>query len=213
MKKNEIGILTVAAFLWLFASSGARAQPTWDVGLKPGFNIANLAGDDADSLSTDSRIGFVGGVFAAVHVTDVFGVRVEGLYTQKGGTDDISGVDITVKLDYFEFPLLAVVSVPVAENVSFDAFAGPAIAFNINSKVKGEQGGLQAEIDIDELVKEVDFGGVVGIGWSFDTGPASILIDGRWTFGVTSFDDADDTDVKNSAFSFTGGVAIPLGSS
>ena len=179
----------------------------------------------------DYRMGFVGGVYFMVHFTDMLGLRLEGLYAMKGGKGTVDGTivdpgygevpfsaDVIFKFNYVEIPLLAALRVPIDENVRFNAVAGPAFAFNMAAKLNMELGVMGYFIDqtedIDDEVKGTDIGGVIGGGFEFDAGQVSLFVEGRWTFGFSSIDDSgEDLDVKNSALSFSGGIAIPLGAS
>ena len=209
MKRRLLRVFALATLLTLFASTHAMAQLSWEVGVVGGVNIADITGDDAGDIGT--RTGFVGGGLVMAHISDTFGIRFEGLYTQKGASEDSAGVEVTFALDYIEIPVLAVLSTDVSDGASISAFLGPAFAFNTSAKIKGEESGVEVEVDIGELVKAFDFGGVVGIGASFAVGSVNIVLDGRWTYGFTSIDDTGaDEDIRNSVFGFMGGITFPI---
>lgn len=253
-----------AAVVLCFASStNALAQPSWELGVKAGFGLAKLTGDDTRETESgyidlgegwyaqgevtqdygDSKPGFVGGAYAAVHINDQFGIRLEGLYLKKGGKGDNSGqLDVyddfdvyqgtitvsgenTVALDYFEFPLLGVVSFPVGDAATFDIFAGPVLAFNTNAELEQEvtlsaNGYSETEsekIDISDDTKGTDFGGVLGAGITFKLERVSLFGEVRYEYGFTKIIESNgsnsDEDIKNSAFGFMVGVGIPLAKS
>lgn len=220
----------------------AAAGPSYEFGFRGGLDMGKITGDDTEGIlfleeydATFSgefnsyRFGFSGGVYFMLHLTDMVGVRLEALYVMKGGKGEVEGTldvsdvgvvpftaDVTFKLNYIEFPLLAVLGVPLGETVKFNAMAGPALAFNTSSKLKMEIGAMgyftdQTE-DIKDKVTGTDIGGVIGGGFTFEAGSVNLFIDGRWTFGLSSIDDSgEDLDIKNSNLSFSGGIAIPLG--
>jgi len=175
------------------------------------------------------RPGFCGGVYMMAHFTEMIGLRLEALYVMKGGKGEVDGTindpgygllpfsaDVTFKLNYIELPLLAVLTVPLGEAVKFNVMAGPAVAFCTSSKLNIELGIMGYFIDqtedIGEEVTGTDIGLVFGGGFAFDAGRVDLFVDGRWTFGLSSIDDTgEDLDVKNSALSFMGGIAIPIG--
>jgi hypothetical protein len=219
------------------ALTPAVAQASWEFGLKAGVSAAKLSGDDtkysyevdADNYEkgefTDMKLGFVGGAFATAHVNKQFGVRLEALYFQKGGEGTAEGkdggvaftADQTITLDYFEIPLLAVLSFPAGTSGTFDIFAGPAIAFNVTAKSKyewtrgGESGTEEADL---EDVKGTDFGGVLGVGFTLGMDSMNLFADARWEMGFTTIDDSEaEADIKNNAFAFMIGVGFPLGGS
>jgi hypothetical protein len=107
-----------------------------------------------------------------------------------------------------------VVSVPAGSKATFEMTLGPAMAFKTKSEVKVDVtvlGFSVSETQDMEGVKGTDFGGIVGAGFHVPAGSVNLLLDGRWTFGLTSIDDsADEGDLKNSAFSFAVGLGFPL---
>ena len=213
----------------------ARAQMTWELGIKAGVSAAKLSGDDTKYEETidadnyyksdisDMKIGFVGGGYATMHMNKKFGLRLEALYFQKGGKGTAEGADggfaftadETYTLDYFELPLLAVFSIPAGTSGTFDIFAGPAFAFNVTAKTKSEWTGEgESGTDEEDLedIKSSDIGGVLGIGYMFAMDSMNLFADARWEMGFSSIVDVEDVDVKNQAFAFMIGVAFPLAS-
>ena len=189
-----LGVVLVG-LLGVSVDAGAATQCT--VGVKGGVGIANLGGEDADSFATDSRTGFVGGFFVQADVSKNFGVRLEGLYTMKGASDSQSGFDVTVKLDYIEFPILLVAQTPASDAVTLSAFAGPTLGFNVKSEVEVTYLGISGTADIED-VAGFEFGLAFGAGASFDMGAWSIVLDARYAMGMTTIDDSsDNADVKN----------------
>jgi hypothetical protein len=201
----------VVGLLGVSVDAGAATQCT--VGVKGGVGIANLGGADADSFATDSRTGFVGGFFVQADMSKNFGVRLEGLYTMKGASDSQSGVDVTIKLDYIEFPILLVAQTPASDAVTLSAFAGPTLGFNINSEVEVSYLGVSGSADIED-VTGFEFGLAFGAGASFDMGSWSIVLDARYAMGMTTIDDSsDNADVKNQEWIVMAGVGFPVGGS
>jgi hypothetical protein len=211
MKRHLLVVFSLVAFVALLGVTTASAELSWEVGAKGGVSIAKFVGNDADSLVKDSHVGFNGGLFVLANVTDRFGVQLEGLYTQKGGEGkvDFGGgpVDVTVRADYIEFPLLAVFSYPASETVSLRGFVGPGFAFNTKAEVEG--GGTTT--DVKDQTKSFDFLGILGVGAAFNVGTVNIIVDGRYEYGFISVDDSgSDLSIKNSNFSIMGGVSSPL---
>jgi hypothetical protein len=173
------------------------AAPTFAAGKigfggKAGLAISKITGDDADGL--DSRTGFALGGYLEFPIAPTVAFRPEAMYIQKGAKEDLSGVDMTFKLDYIEVPLLLVVKIPTETgSVTPEFFAGPAIGMNVTAKVTGEYEGESESIDIDNA-KSMDLGVTVGGGAAFKVGEANKLtIDVRYTLGLTKlFDDVDD---------------------
>jgi hypothetical protein len=99
-------------------------------------------------------------------------------------------------------------------------FAGPTFAFESSCKFEIEGGGFDTEGDCDDPDidaqsnrKKTDFGIVGGAGLQFAMGPGSILVEGRYTKGLSNInDDPDDPDtkIKNHSMALMVGYAISL---
>lgn len=226
--------------LSLCAWTGASAEPTFELGLKAGVGVAKLHGGDTEGLEvfsdedlgitvesdiTDLKLGFVGGGYVMLHVTDQFGARVEALYFQKGGKGEFSGEittpvtasydgEATFTLDYFEVPLLGVVTFPAGPSGKVELFAGPSVGFNANAKAKVEvnvDGESSEEEEDIEDIKSIDFSGVVGAGFVLSLAKVNLFAEARYMHGFTKVDDSDaKADIKTSAFGFMVGIGFPL---
>lgn len=243
---RNIHAMLVCVLIFVAVCAGsvreATAGPTFEFGIRGGLDMAKLTGEDTEGIISfedydatisgdvdQYRMGFAGGVYFMVKVTEMFGVRLEALYAMKGGKGEIEGTvdysgledvpftaDVTFKLTYFEVPLLAVLNIPIGEMATFNVMAGPAFSFKTSAELQMDIAimgyFLDETEDIDEYVKGTDVGGVIGGGFSFEVGQVNLFIDGRWTFGFSSIDDSgEDIDVKNSTLSFMAGVGIPFG--
>jgi hypothetical protein len=228
-----LSVACLGALILFPLATDAVAQTSWEIGLRAGMGGAKLTGDDVEAFTFyldestyvqgdigDMRMGFVGGGYATAHINEQFAVRLEALYLQKGGKGDLVGeiggtpfaLEMTFKLDYVEFPLLAVVSFPAGSSGTFDIFAGPAVSFNLSAEIEAKAGGQSASEDL-EGVSSVDFGGVLGAGFTLALTSVDLFADARWEWGFTSIDDSEiEADIKNSAFGFMVGVGFPLGS-
>jgi hypothetical protein len=197
-------IFTIVFVLLVFTIL-PRAQ--MQLGLKAGLNIATVSGDDADNLfetSLDSRTGFNGGIFFMYQFNKMFAIQPEAYYTMKGASTTSMDVDITLKLDYVEIPVLIKVIIPTeGTGLKPSLFVGPALAFNTGAKIKGEYQGQSEEIDIDSVVTSTDFSLIFGGGVGFMIGNNELGVDIRYSLGLTSWDDTSDPiDVKNNVLSF-----------
>jgi len=221
--RRVIAIVVLGASVLLTAAAVDAA--TWQAGLKGGLAIQTLGGDDVVSDQIDSRTGFVGGAYFQNDFSRNFGVRLETLYFMKGASADLDTLGVTasatVKLDYVEFPLLAVAHLPVSEKTRIDIFGGPTFAFNTSAKAEASVGGFSGSADIGDGVKSFDFGLTFGAGINIDAGSAIIGIEGRYGFGLDSIVDSDalsdvgfsdNADVKNQGFAIMASVGTRLGS-
>lgn len=213
MKKSLITMAIIVLFTVLPLVC-TWAQSKTQHGFKAGLNIAKLSGDDTEDLK--SKKGFIGGYFLTIYLSELTCIQPELLYTMKGARQTENGIDIKIKLDYLEVPILVKLNMPVAEKgkayVRSNIFFGPAIAFLLRAKISGEEGGFQAEIDINEYTKNIDFGVVFGGGLDLPLGKAHVSLSIRYSLGLTSIDDtADAGDVRNGVLSFMLGFASPYG--
>ena len=204
----RFAFVLVTAFV--VSAGTASAQEGIVFGAKAGVNFSNISFDEQDVDDeffgdTSTRTGLLVGVFASVPVNPRFSFQPEFLYIQKGASFEAEGVDGTLKLDYFELPLLADVRLNNGPN-RVSLMAGPSFAFRSQAKVEGEgSDDVQAEVDIEDEVEGIDFGFAVGIAVRMRN---NVVVDGRYTWGLRNIDKADDSDdatVKNRAFSISVG--------
>jgi hypothetical protein len=191
----------------LFASalpSRAFAQAPLSFGVKGGLNISTAdVSAEGFAVSPDSRPGAVVGAFVGYDFHPNFGVQVEGLFSQKGAKVSQFGIDIDLRIDYFEVPILARGNIRANEETSIHFTAGPAFAFKIDETLDLEDIGFGFEFDDIEL-KSWDAGIAVGGGVTF----RNLIVDARYTFGLVNVTDGpleDFLEVKNRAFSLTAG--------
>jgi hypothetical protein len=207
MKRYLMGALALTVILALLPLSDAMAQLKWEGGVKGGISMANFYGDDVENTSI--KIGAAGGAFVTAHITEMFGVRLEGLYMQKGAKgeyEDTTGttVEEKAKFDYIEIPLLGVASFEAGEKMMINVFAGPALGILVSAKWEDE--------DVKDFTKSMDFGVTGGAGFTYAMEAFTILLEGRFTLGLMNTDDSEDAcDCKNMNFAVMGGFSIPFG--
>jgi hypothetical protein len=209
----------LTAFLLLFVVNGLAAQDKV-LGVKGGFNIADL---DIENENTDTRTGFVGGVYGKFGINDVFSIQPEVLYSRKGASSTDEGVELDFILDYIEVPVLLVYNFPVETSAfSPSLYAGPAVSFEAKCEVEATEPGVSLTVDCEEVAdvsdgevvietKGVDFGLVFGGGIDITAGSAVLVFDVRYNYGLTDIDDTGMVEVKNRAFSIMGGIGFPIG--
>jgi outer membrane protein W len=211
MNRIAVVLLAGALGITLAGSSSARAAEL-SGGVKLGLNLADLHGKDLQEADPflSARTGFSGGAFLEQQLSDVFAIQLEALYTQKGTklkvTDGEDSVDLTLDLSYLEIPLLAKVYIPVQGKIRPNLFAGPALAVTLSAKLR-DNNSNESE-DIKDGLDGTDFGAVFGGGVDFDLGQGALVLDARYTLGLSKIGKADpfdstnaEADVKNGAFS------------
>lgn len=208
--KRVFSTLLMLALFFTICGTTLQAQSKITYGPKAGLTLANLYGDD--NSETDSKIGFAGGGFLSIQASDQIVIQPELLYTTKGAKFDTLGLELKLKLNYIEVPILIKWMFPTEGTVKPSLFIGGAPAFLASAKAEVSVGGAAVEADIKDITKSFDFGVIVGGGLDFAAGSGTFAIDVRYTLGLTSIDDTGfDEDVKNKAFSASIGYAIGVG--
>lgn len=218
MNKKWLSSLALAAVL---VGAGPAAAQDVLLGVKGGLNVSDVKVDeDGTDVPVDTKTGLVAGAFAQIGLGDVFAVRPEALYSSKGGSVSDEGVDADISLDYIEIPVLLVARIPTSGALRPNLFAGPVISFEASCEVSGSADGITVSGDCEEideedplLTKSTDFGVAFGGGLELDTGGAVLLLDGRYTLGLSDINDIESApeSLKNRAWSFTAGVGFKIG--
>lgn len=206
-----LGLIALPAF--------ASAQMTVNVG--GGITSSTFYGDDAEPGTGEekgSRTGFFGGANLTIPVAERFAIAPGLYYVQKGVQYTEASDEFTVKNNYFEIPLLAMVILSANPNsLAVNIFAGPTIGFEIGCDVEVSSGGSSASADCDDAGLDerqtTDFGVVAGAGISFPVGERlSIALNGGVDFGLRTLDSGDPADdLKNRSIFGGVSVGIPLG--
>jgi hypothetical protein len=199
-------ILILSTVVVLLCGAVAARSATCQLGVKGGLSIMELT-NDGDS--SGDRTGFAGGAYLLADFSEQFGLRVEGLYFQKGAHEEEDGDEATIKLDYIEFPILAVAHVPLGAQARLDFFGGPTFGFNVKSELELTLGGFTASGDLDG-VEAFEFGVTFGAGVNFDAGPVVLGVDGRYGLGVTDVASEGDGG-KNRGFAVMASLGFPIG--
>lgn len=207
MKRIHGAMIVAAAFA--VTASAAEAQT---IGFKLGVSMSNLA-IDGTTAETDYTTGFAGGGFIRFDLGRL-GIQPEILSVTKGAEieDDGAGADDSaIKIEYIEIPVL--LHLPLAYGSSFAPyiFGGPSFAFEIDCEFE--------DIDCDDEsitepveTKGTDIGLTAGGGLAFAMGPGALLLEGRYTWGMTNIDDTqDEVEIKNRSALIMAGYSIPLG--
>jgi hypothetical protein len=208
---KELSAIALALLL-VAPATAARSAAKWSAGVKGGVNLGDLAGEDAPD-ETSLRTGFMGGAFVQVDLSEEAGLRVEGLWVQKGAefADSlfILPVEGTVEIEYIELPVLFVVNLSAGGKGAFEIFAGPTFAFNTSASAEGN--GRSVDLNGNNFEFGVAFGAGVEYAWP----TVSIVIDGRYSLGATSIIEDDEAtsgsvDLLNRGIGIMAGLAFPL---
>ena len=119
--------------LFFFVSSVAQAQLTF--GFKTGLNYSGFTGDLESAERYEYNLGFHIGMIVRYHFTDLFGIKGELLYSQKGGkyfyegpsffriqrsvgavrASGLRNMDINISNDYIDLPIMGFVKLGPVE--------------------------------------------------------------------------------------------------
>ncbi len=205
---RRVSISLVCAVLLMGVFHDAEARKSY-FGVKGGLNHANIVGDDADELEPRDR--FAGGVFYGMEFTDDFGMRIDGLYVQKGAEGEFvepgedHGHQSTISLDYIEFPVLFMVGFSTSEKFGANLLLGPTFGFNLSAELEDQDHGETVDLEVETFELGATFGG----GVEYKVSTWSLIGDVRYALGGTSIN--DEFDGKNTGVVILVGVKFPLG--
>ncbi|MEX1182821.1 MAG: porin family protein [Gemmatimonadota bacterium] len=200
--------LAAGAAVFAFAAADAEAQT---IGAKLGASFSTLS-SDMENEDIGSATGFAGGGFVRVGLGR-FGLQVELLSVSKGASFDGTGEDAEISLEYVEIPVLLHVPLSLGTGFAPYVFGGPAVAFEVGCDF--EAGDISVDCDAEgaEFFERpsTDIGLAAGGGLAFGMGPGAVLLEGRYTWGMTNLNDGpDEEEVKNRAGYVMLGYEIPL---
>lgn len=168
--------LSIALLATIFITTETHAQGL-GLGIKAGANFANQSITD---ISTSSKTGFHGGIYAVINFSEKWGLQPELLYSAQGSELP----DETSEFNYMSIPVL--LRFKPASFLSIHA--GPQFSQLLDAKVDGE--------DIKEQIKNSDFGLALGATLHLPLGFNGGV---RYVWGFANVSDfQDDTEVKNS---------------
>lgn len=210
MKRLLLGVCVVLALALLAAPAGAQKV---SVGLKAGPNFSTVsAADIPDEVKSVARL--IGGGFMVVQISPNFAFQPELLYAQKGFKE----VDIDetgeMRFNYVEVPLLLRAQPTLKGRFLPNLIAGPTVAYNTGcDAVLREAGQDEVVADCDDApIRDIDFGLAFGGGVDMAVGKAFIVLDLRYTLGLSNIVDLSGAnEIKNRAFSVMAGFRYPLG--
>lgn len=229
---KRVMILSVTLFIVAFFVSSASAQGIVAKGLKGGINLANVRGEDFEDEDTEIRLGFAIGGFLTYRVNEHLAFQPEIYYTSKGfklkAKGSESDVDYEVSysmegsfsLSYLEIPVLGVFAV----NKNINLFAGPYLDIYLNGKVKSEyevhsrylesstnewvtedESGSDSEDIKSDDMNSPGFGLLFGAEYLI----GKISIGARYSIGLSTIPDEEDTDIKHKVIQFVVGFHLP----
>ncbi len=188
------------------------------LGVKAGLNIAGLNGDYVVDLESLSGARF--GAFLCLDLSGGLKLQPELYYVRKGASYETTGVyesiaytlEADMMLDYIEIPLLLKYVVHSGSLEPF-FFAGPYYAFQLAAKsemvlsFEGYSDTVAEKKDMEEI-KSSDFGLVFGAGLNIPLGRLDLILDARYSIGLSDIADAVGEDFRNGVFSLQAGLGF-----
>ncbi|MBK9240710.1 MAG: PorT family protein [Acidobacteria bacterium] len=190
--------LVLAILVMAPAVSAAQSEPSITFGIKGGVNSAAVSTD----VETDRRLGGVGGVFVGARITDTIGLQFEGLFSQRGATDDSAGFKLEYRSHYIDVPVLLVLGSSTDSDMQFRVFGGPMASYKLKAEASAPSLGLTE--DLDDEVEDLDFSGVVGVGVAM----GRVSVDARYSHGFTNFSTTAGETAKNRTFAVMVGLRL-----
>ena len=195
-------LLCLVFLVALSVATPAHAQ-RWTGALKAGGAITQFSGETLTSVDFDPRVGLVGGVTLGYDFGTGFAVLAEMIYIRKGAFSDSppNGIPTRIRFDltYLEVPLLAQYRFETSGYVHPKIFAGPMVAFLLDSR-------------IDESIENRDFGVVVGAGVEVEVSDQRLSFEARASFGMADITkpvlDQRDPSLRNTGIVFLVGVVF-----
>jgi hypothetical protein len=191
----------------------AAAADAQTIGFKLGAAFSTLQVDEP-TTTQNSITGFIGGGHARVNIAGRLGLQAELLSVTKGA--DIRGTpDFDLRFEYIEVPLL--LHVPLTTGMAFApyVYGGPSIAFEVRCRTTDTAGTASDCTDVSPFERRsTDIGLVAGGGLAFAMGPGALLLEGRYTWGMTNLNAANDVDastVRNRSGAILAGYEINIG--
>lgn len=185
------------------------------VGVKGGFNLANITVNPPDPMAPDKDLrGLVGGIFFTLNLGFV-GVQPEVLYSQRGVMAEYPwGVDETAKLeymtDYLEIPLLVRINVLPAGPIRPVIFGGPSYLYLLKATGRFTTPDTTETEDFKDYFEKSAWGAVAGAGLEIKTPMVLLTLDARYHLGLTNISTMVEpgTTVKHKGFSVMVGIGF-----
>jgi hypothetical protein len=194
-------IVTVFACALVVGGFQAHKADAQTIGFKLGSTFSKQDIDPQDEDETNDFLSaFGGGGFIRFGFAGL-ALQTEVLAVTKGTKLETALGDVESKYDYIEVPVTAMFAVGNGPYV----FVGPSFAWDITDH--DEAPGLPE-------LKKFDVGVTGGLGLQFPVGPGSLLVEGRYTHGLTNLNDtatSDDLKIRNRSFGAFAGYAISIG--
>jgi hypothetical protein len=191
--------LTITLFLLIVSAAPVSGQ--MQVGILGGVNFAKYDADEPAEHT--SRIGLVLGGVAEFALNERFGLRLEPVLIQKGGTGEDASVQEKATLEQAMFELPVLLTLGWGETTRPYLLAGPTLAAVVTSRIEGEMQGIPMEGDLKEVTETFELGMAVGAGVAHSLGRVSAFVEARYLRGFSNMQKGGDALFTTGPFSTT----------
>jgi len=210
-KRRTIGV--IAIFIIVFVGSSI-AFADINYGIKGGISImkisASTSSGNSATISSESLVGFVGGIYGYSNIANNSIIQGELLYVTKGSKTDYSSLGIdTIENDrimYLEIPILIKYIFVKSSNYNISLYAGPSLSLFLNMvyQLTGTDADYLASTlgvptngtykDLGLEMHNFDFNLCFGFDAGYELSRGKLKIDLRYDLGLTDIYKSD-TDI------------------
>ena len=209
-------VVATMGFLALGASTlnaqrmGGSSGTSIMVGPFVGVNYTTVSGSDATNPGYRAGLA-AGGQLQADFDGGVF-FRTAALYSMRGATATETGINITLKENFIEVPLLLGYSFASSGSmVKPFVMGGGQVGFKISCDIEGTVSGTKTTLkcsDASNDFSSTDYAAVGG-GVMFPAASGTMSIDARYAFGLQKI--SKSSDIKHRGFTVGVAYMIPFG--
>ncbi len=168
------------------------------VGIKAGINYSNVYSESGDGYVADGKVGFAGGVFVSIPLSQLIGIQPELMYSQKGFKTEGTFFDGKITSNYLDLPVH--LQIKPTENISI--LAGPQFSYLLSTKYELNGFSTIDEEDLDDNNNRATLGLSAGVDFTLQN--FLISARGSWDLSKVNKDNStSDINYKNQLFQIT----------
>ena len=165
------------------------------VGIKAGINYSNVYSESGDGYVADGKVGFAGGVFVSIPLSQLIGIQPELMYSQKGFKTEGTFFDGEITSSYLDLPIH--LQIKPTENISI--LAGPQFSYLLSTKYELNGFSTIDEEELDDNNNRATLGLSAGV--DFTVQNFLISARGSWDLSKVNKDNStSDINYKNQLF-------------
>ena len=192
MKQVKIVVLIILFCCGNHLYSQTRSfAPEWSYGVNGGITLSRMNVNSYLSVPQELLQQYSGGIVVRYISEKTFGIQAELNYSQRGWrerTDTIFVNHYARSLTYLELPILTHIYFNLAKHVRLIINMGPQVSYYIGEKEierkinDRERDNSYYDISVQ---RPFDYGIKGAMGFEFRTKAGSIILDGRYYFGLS----------------------------